>query len=309
MGVSFLLTGVPVIPVLVSVYAASSLADLGNRASGLNAAPSTRLTMGAVLAGMRQVFLYPAVLVRGSIIGALVGALPGVGASIANLLSYSSAQRSSKHAQKFGTGIPEGVIAAESANASAEGGSMATMLTLGIPGSGFTAMLLAAFSMHNVTGGPRFFADHSSLVYFILLACLAQALLLVILGLVLVRFTGRLIDVPLRYLAPTVAAAAVIGAYMITGDMGGPITACCFLVVGALLRRYGYSIPAFVIGLLLAPLIEAELIRTWELSRGEPSFFLNRPITLVLIALLLGSFFGSRVKKKLLPRKPAATAS
>src|SRR3546814_15380590 len=97
-------------------------------------------------------------------IGVIIGAIPGVGASISNLISYSETKRNAPDGDTFGKGNPKGVIAAESANSSSEGGSMATMLALGIPGGGATAILLAAFAMHNIVGGPVFIAHNQDIV-------------------------------------------------------------------------------------------------------------------------------------------------
>ena len=109
-----------------------------------------------IFKGFAMTFRYPGVLLRGGLIGTLIGAVPGVGSSVANLVSYAETRRRAPDAETFGTGNPKGVVAAESANSSAEGGSIGTLLALGLPGGGGTAVMMAAFMMHNITGGPRF---------------------------------------------------------------------------------------------------------------------------------------------------------
>src|SRR5690606_16167072 len=114
---------------------------------------------------------------RGGLLGTLIGAVPGIGSSVANLVSYGTAKRRSKNPETFGKGNPRGVVASESANSSSEGGSMVSLFALGIPGGSGTAVLLAAFSIHNVTGGPRFMAEQADVIYAIILANIGQAIL------------------------------------------------------------------------------------------------------------------------------------
>src|SRR5690606_28137878 len=135
-----------------------------------------------------------------SVIGVLIGAVPGVGASIANLISYAEIKRTAKDSHTFGQGNPKGVIAAESANSSSEGGALTTLLTLGIPGGAGTAILLAAFTMHNITGGPRFVSDNKDIVYTIILGNIAQALLLIPLGMAFIYMCSAVVKVPVRFL-------------------------------------------------------------------------------------------------------------
>ncbi len=166
---------------------------------------------------------YPVVLLRGSLLGSVIGTLPG-GHAVANLLSYSEARRTAKDPEAFGTGDPRGVIAAEAGNASSEGGSIATLLALGIPTGGATAILLVAFDMHNIIGGPQFMHDHEDLVYAVILSNLAQILFLIPVGLAFTLAASHVIRIPLRVIIPTLLSLAVIGAYALNGNMAGPVT-------------------------------------------------------------------------------------
>src|SRR5690606_19382487 len=138
------------------------------------------------MTGFKQAFRHPIINLRGSIIGVLVGAVPGVGSSVANLLSYMETKRRDKDPDSYGKGNPKGVMASESANSSSEAGSMATLVAVGVPGGGATAVMLAVFAMNNITGGPTFIREQTNVVYAIIFANFGQVLLLMAIGLLLI---------------------------------------------------------------------------------------------------------------------------
>lgn len=181
------------------------------------------------------------------------------------------------------------MIASESANSSSEGGAMATMLALGIPGGGATAILLAAFAMHNVVGGPRFIDQNRDIVYAIILSNFAQALLLTVIGTGFVFVASAIVRVQLRILIPCVLVVATMGAFAIEGSSAGPITLLAFAVLGWQLSRYGYPVAAVVVGLLLGRLIETELLRAYQIAGGNALEILNHPVALTIFALMLAS--------------------
>jgi putative tricarboxylic transport membrane protein len=274
------------VPAIIGLFAAAELFNLV-RSDYIVSDVTRRDVRGRrILAGMRDTFRYPGTLVRGALLGAVVGILPG-GHAIANLLSYSEARRTAKDPGSFGQGNPRGIIAAESANASSEGGSMATLLALGIPTGGATAVMLVAFSMHNITGGPQFMHDHKDLVYAVILSNLAQVALLALVGFAFIFAAGYVVKIRLRALIPIVFAMAVIGSFALAQNMPGPVTLVVFAVVGWLMQRFDYPVAATVVGLLLGRMTEGALLRTYQLSGGEASYLLGRPIAMVLLGLLL----------------------
>jgi putative tricarboxylic transport membrane protein len=303
MGLDVLLDGIPVVPAIIGLFAAAELFNLV-RSDYIVSDVTRRDVRGRrILAGMRDTFRYPGTLVRGALLGAVVGILPG-GHAIANLLSYSEARRTAKDPGSFGQGNPRGIIAAESANASSEGGSMATLLALGIPTGGATAVMLVAFSMHNITGGPQFMHDHKDLVYAVILSNLAQVALLAVVGFAFIFAAGYVVKIRLRALIPIVFAMAVIGSFALAQNMAGPVTLVVFAVVGWLMQRFDYPVAATVVGLLLGRMTEGALLRTYQLSGGEASYLLGRPIAMVLLGLLLISIGLPLVRRVLV--RPAS---
>jgi putative tricarboxylic transport membrane protein len=166
---------------------------------------------------------------------------------------------------------------------------MATLLALGIPTGGATAVMLVAFGMHNITGGPAFMRDHTDLVYAVILSSLAQVGILAALGFGFIFVAGFVVKVRLRALVPTVLATAVVGSFALTQSIAGPITLAAFAVIGWLMQRFDYPVAAAVVGLLLGRLTEGALLRTYQMSGGEFGFMLTRPIALAMLVLLAGS--------------------
>ncbi|MCP5150450.1 MAG: tripartite tricarboxylate transporter permease [Ectothiorhodospiraceae bacterium] len=298
-GLPVLLDGVPVVPAMIGLFAVSELFTLLGRSYIVDDEHRAKVRVSRIAAGLLRTVRYPVIVLRGSAIGALVGAVPGVGASVSNLVSYAETKRRSREPESFGRGNPRGVIASESANSSSEGGSMVTLLALGIPGGAGTAVLLAAFNIHNVTGGPRFILENMDVVYAIVLANFVQVVLLLVLGLGFIRLIALVVHIPVRVLVPTILALCVFGAYGITGSMSGPITVVIAGLLGWWMRRHGYPVAAAVVGLLLGRMAEGELIRTWQISGGQASYLLERPVTLILVALLVLSLFGGRLLRGL----------
>lgn len=298
-GSSYLLDGVAVIPAMIGMFAASELFRLTKSSYLVEDDAARRVSVSEILSGFRGVVRYPWVLLRGSLIGVFVGSVPGVGSSVANLLSYMVTKRRAPDPDSFGQGNPAGVMASEAANSTSEAGSMATLLALGIPGGAATAVMLAAFAMHNITGGPQFIREETDVVYAIIIANFGQAVLLIGLGLALIPLLAHVVKVPMTFLVPSVLVVATFGAFGLTGDLSGPITVLIFSIVGWVFKRYGYSVPAAVIGLLLGGMAEDSLIYSYQISGGQWSYLLERPVALMILALLALSLFGNQLVARL----------
>jgi putative tricarboxylic transport membrane protein len=312
MGIEALLDGIPIVPAIIGLFAASELFNLATRDYIVADTLGREVSLRRILRGVAKTLSFPVVLLRGSILGLAIGMVPG-GHAVANLLSYSEARRTAKDSSGFGHGDPRGVIAAESANASSECGSMATLLSLGIPTGGATAIMLTAFDMHNITGGPQFMSDHKDIVYAVILANLVQVAMLFFVGVGFVFAASYVIKVPVRILIGMVLSLSVIGSYLLSSSMAGPVTIFVFAVIGWVLQRFEYPVAATVVGLLLARLIEGAMLRTYQMSGGDPSFLLHRPIALALLVLLILSFaaapLGGKLRRMFRQSNPAETPS
>jgi len=306
MGISWLFDGIPTIPAMMGLLAASQLLNLINTHYLIEDEADRKISFGRIIAGVKLAFTYPTIIFRGATIGVVVGAIPGVGSSISNLISYSETRRNAPDGDTFGQGNPKGVIAAEAANSSSEGGAMATMLALGIPGGGATAILLAAFAMHNIVGGPSFISQNKDVVYAIIFSNFAQAILLLFVGLGFVYAASAVVRVPLRFLIPSVLVVSTFGSYAIEGSLAGPITLFVFSILGWAMVRYNYPVAAAVVGLLLGTLLEENLIRTLQISRGDFGYLFDRPGAMLIFALMFLSIGLTAVSRWRRKRRAAA---
>ena len=183
---------------------------------------------------------------------------------------------------------------------------MATMLALGIPGGGATAILLAAFAMHNIIGGPQFIGQNRDIVYAIIFSNFAQAIILLFVGLVFVYLAASIVRVPLRFLIPSVLVVSTFGSYAILGSLAGPITLFIFAILGWAMVRYDYPVAATVVGLLLGSLLEQNIIRTWQISRGDIGYLLERPGAIFILLVMVTSVTLTAVTKHRRKRALAA---
>jgi len=298
LGFETLQDGISPIPALMGLLACGGLYDIMNQKFIVEDKADRVVSFSRIIDGMKQALRFPAVLARGSVIGVAIGALPGIGASISNLIAYSETKRNDKNPDSFGKGNPKGVVAADSANSSAEGGSLGTLLALGIPGGGGTAVLLSAFTLHGVVVGPRFVADHKDMVYALIFANIVQGLLLILVGLLLLRVILVMIKVPVQYLVPGVFVLAIYGAYITTADISGPLTLVFCSILGWVMTKYDYPVAATVVGLLLGGMAEDSLIQVSQLTAGfKWQFISDRPIAMVLFAMIVMALLYSPAKQ------------
>jgi putative tricarboxylic transport membrane protein len=234
-------------------------------------------------------------LLRSSVIGTLVGILPGAGGSIAGLVAYSEARRTSSRRDHFGKGEPEGILATESANNATVGGGFIPTLVLGIPGTPPDAVILGALLIQGVRTGPSLFTEGGSIVYtFIYGLFIATALMLPV-GLVIGRYAYRtIITVPKAVLVPTVAFMTMIGTYAIRNSVSDIIIMILLGVIGWILNRFGFSPSPIVLGLILGRIAEQGFVQAWTIgaATGELwKMFFGRPISLAIIVFILFSLF------------------
>jgi putative tricarboxylic transport membrane protein len=306
MDIPYLLNGVSPIPAMIGLLAAGQLLTLVTKDYVVEGGATREVSLRRIAAGCLGTFKYPGVLLRGTCIGVVLGIVPGVGSAIANLISYAETKRTAKDRDTFGTGNPKGVIASEAAVASGEGGSMATMLALGIPGHGAVAVLLAAFLMHNVVPGPNLITQHKDMVYALILNNLMQSVILLGVGLVFIYLASNIVRVRTRYIVPVVLILAIMGTYSLDGTISGPVTLFVFALIGVCMVRYHYPVSATVVGLLLGRTLETQAIRTYQVSGGSISYLVQQPVAmgiLVIMVLSVGRAIWSRRQKMTLQAK------
>jgi putative tricarboxylic transport membrane protein len=222
---------------------------------------------------------------RGTVLGFPFGALPAGGAEIPTFLSYNLERRLSRRRTEFGRGAIEGVAGPEAANNAAFSGVLVPLLTLGIPTSSTAAILLAAFQIYNLQPGPLLFERAPDLVWALIASLYIGNVMLLVLNLPLVRIWVKLLEIPRELLYSLILVFATFGVYAISNSVADVIIMYVVGVVGFFMRRYDFPLAPMVLGLILGPLMEAQLRRALSISQGDWTVFLTRPLSLALLLL------------------------
>lgn len=277
-----LLVGVPLIPVVIGLFAVSELLHQAGEGERPHDRPQDVVGRGSWWAEARAAGW--ATFAKSSVIGTLVGTLPGAGAAMAAFLSYSEAKRSSAHPERFGTGVPEGIVAPETANNAMTGGAFIPMLAFGIPGDAVTAVILGGLVIHGITPGPQLFGEAEHLVGPLFAAYFASYVLILFLGLLLIPLFSRITQVPRAVLFPLIGALAIVAAFTSEGTAFAIYLTVGIGVGAYVLRRFGYPLIPLLLGLILGPMLESNFRRSLILSEGDPTVFVRSPVTVLLLA-------------------------
>lgn len=224
-------------------------------------------------------------IIRGSLVGFFKGIVPGSGATLASFLAYLLEKKISKNPEKFGKGAIAGVAAPESANNAASGGAMIPLLTLGIPGTGTTAVLMGALIMYNVQPGPLLFDEHPSIAWGLIASMFIGNLMLLILNMPLVKVFAKLIETPPKYLIPMIVAISIFGVYAVRVSVFDLVLLLICGVVGYFLAKNDFPMAPLVLGLVLGPMIENNLRRALTTSNGDFSIFIEKPVSLIFLII------------------------
>ena len=300
MGIDILEDGFPLILSIIGMFAVPEMMNLVTRQAISEAAIGQGHNLKKLLSGVKMALRYRFTIIRGSLVGVFIGLLPAAGATLASLLSYSFAQKRAKPDQIFGEGEPEGVVAAESANNASEGGSMACLLALGIPGSATTAIVLGGFMLHGLVPGPGLFRDNGALVYGLITGNILQMLVLGFFALFVAFYVARMVVVPTEILLPTLVMVVALGVFSFRNLFFDVVILFSFGMIGYFFKRYHFTLVSFMIGLFLGRQIDDEMYRLVALFGQNPWAIFARPITVAFIIFIIISlgFWVRGVMKK-----------
>jgi len=226
---------------------------------------------------------------RGTIIGFLVGVLPGAGSTIASFMSYAAEKRFSKHPEQFGKGAIEGVAGPESANNSATGGAMVPLLTLGIPGSGTTAIMLGALMMFGLQPGPLLFQKNPDFVWGVIASMYIGNIMLLIMNIACIPLFVKILKIPNSLLFPLIMVFATVGVYSVDGNIFDVWMLYVFGVMGYFMKKFDMPPAPVVLSVVLGPMIERALRQSLTMSLGSYDIFYTRPISAALLLLGLAA--------------------
>ncbi len=299
-----LMGGVQIVPALIGLFAIPQVFNLlewfGTERTVVQFLPEK----GVLWKTFVRVATMFKVLGIGSVVGAIIGLIPGVGGQVAGIVAYDQAKKLSKYPEKFGTGVIDGVVAAESANNAMVGPSLVPLLTLSIPGSPTAAVLLGGLLIHGIFPGPDLFLLHGSLVNTFILSLLFAQFIMLVFGIMLSRYSHWVMRVPDLYMAASIIVLAVFGTYSVSNNFNDVIV---MFGVGMLMftgSKYGFSPAPVVMGLILGGIAENSFLKGLLLaSAGEgvlKYFFtgwINVTIILLSVASIVFGVVGSRKGK------------
>ena len=243
------------------------------------------------------------VMIRSSFVGFFAGVLPGAGASLGSFLAYSSEKTFAGKSGKFGEGDPRGVAAPEAGNNAAAGGALVPMLTLGVPGSGTTAVLLALLMTLNITPGPLLFAERPEVVWGLIASLLIANFVLLIMNVPLVKIFVKVLSVPAWVLLPGVTMISFVGIYSLSGSYFDLVLMVAFGAMGYFLRKLDVPTVPIILGILLGNNMEDSLRRAMVISDGEWTYMFSSNISIVLWVAAIGGFVAPLFLRRFI-RKP-----
>jgi len=281
LGLSELHFGIDLIAIVIGMVALSEIITQGAR----RAREPIRSRYRDLMLKREDLRKSRGAIARGGVLGFLLGVLPGAGPTLSTFFSYALEKRLAGKDSEFGRGDIRGVAGPESANNAAVNGAMVPTLSLGIPGSGTTTILLGAFIAFGLQPGPLLLDNQPELVWGLIASFYIGNVVLLILNLPLAPVFASLLRIPYTYIYPVVVVIAVTAAFAIDADMTHVWIAFGAGILGFFMIRYDYPVAPAVLGLILGPLLETHLRRSIAMGRGSPDIFLERPIALSLFAV------------------------
>ncbi len=294
-----LMNGLEFIPIMIGAFAVAEV---------LNQVSSTRLSsdkesdllkkVSLETISLKDILTLKYTLMKSALIGTLIGILPGTGGSIASVVSYGEAVRSSDKPEEFGAGKEEGVVAPEAANNAAAGGAMIPTLVLGIPGSPTTAIILAALILQGLQPGPRLMHEQPLLLYSIAFAMFFSSVGILFAGRYVAKAFAAVLKLPYFLIGSFIVLLSAIGSYGVSNNTFEIWVMIVFGVFGYFMKKYNYSPAALILGVILGNLMEENFRRSLLISDGDPTVFFTRPISLLILGFALFSILLPIIRKR-----------
>lgn len=307
---------VPFVPIVIGMFAFSQVFIFAKEATEKRLRPTKQRRTGwaslrpdwllrelkEAIEGVRITLRHKRLMARSALVGLGIGIIPGLGPAVGNFVSYGLAKRGSPHPEKFGTGIPEGIIASEGCDNAVAVSTMVPTLALGIPGSGMAAVMLAAIYLHGVQPGPRLLTTHSDEMYAFLLGLLLVSMLILPLGILLASPLTAVVRLRTEVLLPGILLISIVGAYALRSSLFDVGITMVFGILGFAMRQSGYPVVPLVLGVILGPIAEWNFMRSLRLSNGTFEIFFRSNTTRLLWAVFALVVFSS-VRQMLAQRR------
>lgn len=297
-GIAHFFDGISYIPVIVGLFGLGELLASVGGSMRRPAAPGLR----SLLPRSKDLRRSAPAIGRSTILGSLIGIIPGVTSAISSMLAYTTERKISRFRSEFGNGAIEGVAAPETANNAHSNAAFVPLFTLGIPASPAIAVLMGAFLQHGLTPGPQLFTEAPLLVWTVIASLFIGNAILLLLNVPLVSLWTRVLNIPQSVLRPVIFAFIVIGSYTVSNSTIEVYVMIVFGLVGVVFRKLEIPLAPLVLTVILGPFIEDALRQSLQISRGDFSIFLTRPLALALLliaaVILGGTVLGAAIKRK-----------
>ncbi len=284
-GISILEDGIEYLLIMVGAYGLGEVLTRMEQRS-----TSTSLTsVGAIrtkLPSLKAAYAVKGSLIRGSVVGFIIGVIPGAGATIASFVSYGLESQYGKRRRELGTGIAEGIVAPQSAATASVGGAMVPLLTMGIPGSGATAIIMAAFMLQGVQPGPHVFFKSGDLVFAVFASVFASVIGMCILGYFAIKLLVKVLAFPEAVTSAFVVMFCFMGAMASRSTTGDLWVIVSFGILGYLFERFRFPIAPLVLGAILGPLAETSFMTTMISFSNDWTIFFTRPVSGAIMAMV-----------------------
>jgi putative tricarboxylic transport membrane protein len=281
--------GFNLLPALIGLFAVSEILKIAERKIDPSTITKIEYKIKGLGFSIAEFFKQGWNFIRSSLLGIAIGILPGIGGGTANIIAYVTAKNQSKYPEKFGTGIPDGVVASESSNNAAVGGALVPLIALGIPGDTVTAMLLGGLIIHGIQPGPLFFSQHPTVVYGIFAALIIANIAMIILMLSGMRFFIRLLSIPQHILLPIIITLCVVGAFGVNNRLFDAGALVFFGILGYIFIKFKFPLTPIILGFILGPILETSLRRGLMLTDGNFLPFLTKPIAAFFLSIAVFS--------------------
>ena len=288
--------GINIIAALIGLFAIPQVITMFAKGRKNDGSEAIKVQKYPIKSAIAEMMRNKRALGIGTLTGSIIGLIPGVGGQIAGLVAYDQSKKFSSDRDKFGTGHPEGLIAAESANNAMVGPSLVPLLTLSIPGSPTAAVLLGGLLIHGIFPGTDLFDNHPDVAWTFINSMLIGQILMCIFGLYVAGMAARVAQVPQSMMAAIVLGLAVFGSYSVQSSMGDVYVMASLGVMMYFLERFGFSAAPLVLGLILGPIAESNFIQGSMIATatdGLAPYFLTGTLNLFLIAVVILSILYS----------------
>jgi putative tricarboxylic transport membrane protein len=271
--------GVQFIVVVIGLFAISEILVMLEHT---HAGQVALKTSGRMLFNAKEFGQTAFTMLRSGLMGFVIGVLPGAGATVASAIAYTTEKRIHAKDGTFGNGDIRGVAAPEAANNGSAGGSFIPMLTLGVPGSGTTAVMMGALTLYNITPGPLLFQQQPDIVWGLIASLFIANIILVIMNIPLIGLFTRMLAIPYSVLVPIIAAVSFVGVYGVHSGTFDLVMMVVLGVIGYIMRKLDFPTAPIILGFVLSNLMEQNLRRALAITNGDIGILFESPISIAL---------------------------